>query len=92
MNELEEKIFRYLTHGRIEISDEVVVSSLRQKDHLERTLAFINDSITTCNDNSSEEFIAQHVRGALDELGVLVGETFTDDVLELLFNQFCIGK
>ena len=92
VEKLEELIFRYMTHGNIEISDEAVVSRLRQKEHLESALRFISEAINDCNENVSEEFIAQYVRGALDQLGALVGDTFTEDVLEALFNQFCTGK
>jgi tRNA modification GTPase len=36
--------------------------------------------------------VAVDVRLALDHLGALVGETATEDILDALFDQFCIGK
>jgi tRNA modification GTPase len=39
-----------------------------------------------------EEFIAAEIRLALDELGKIVGAVYTDDVLERIFNRFCVGK
>ena len=92
LESLEDKIFRIISQGKIERSDEVIVNNVRQKDHLEKVLAALSDAITACDQNISEEFIAQHIRMALGQLGALVGETFTDDVLDILFNQFCIGK
>lgn len=38
------------------------------------------------------ELIALEVRGALDELGELVGAIYTDDLLDRIFSRFCIGK
>ena len=39
-----------------------------------------------------DELIAAEVRGALVELGRVVGAVSTDDVLDRIFSQFCIGK
>jgi tRNA modification GTPase len=40
----------------------------------------------------SLEFIAFEIRSALEALGELVGETTTEEVLNRIFEQFCIGK
>jgi tRNA modification GTPase len=40
----------------------------------------------------SPEFIAMDLRGALDSLGLIIGATYTDDILERIFSDFCIGK
>ena len=39
-----------------------------------------------------DELVAADVRQALDELGQVVGEVVTDDILDRIFRQFCIGK
>ena len=38
-----------------------------------------------------EEMVAV-LRGALDSLGLIIGATYTEDILERIFNDFCIGK
>jgi tRNA modification GTPase len=38
------------------------------------------------------ELVALEVRGALDELGEMVGAVYTDDLLDRIFSRFCIGK
>jgi tRNA modification GTPase len=38
------------------------------------------------------ELLALELRGALDELGAMVGAIFTDDLLDRIFSRFCIGK
>jgi hypothetical protein len=38
------------------------------------------------------EFLAADLREALSALGEIVGETTTDEILDQIFNQFCIGK
>jgi tRNA modification GTPase len=38
------------------------------------------------------ELLALELRGALDELGALVGAVYTEDLLDRVFSRFCIGK
>ena len=41
---------------------------------------------------SARRFVALDLRGALDALGDITGATTTDDILDHVFSQFCIGK
>ena len=41
---------------------------------------------------AGEELVAIDVRQALDEIGKVVGAVYTDDVLDVIFSRFCIGK
>jgi tRNA modification GTPase len=43
-------------------------------------------------EHSGEELIAAELRGALVELGKIVGAIYTDDLLDRIFSRFCIGK
>ena len=92
MEALKEEIFRFITRGTVEVPDEIVVSTVRQKHLLEEASNNLSRALEACSKRFSSEFIASDVRQALDQLGMLVGEVVTDDVLEVLFNKFCIGK
>jgi tRNA modification GTPase len=89
---LEESIVRLISHGKIEVPEESVLSTPRQKKIVQNTLKSVEEAISACHQNASAEFVAQHVRVGMQELGALVGEVVTDEVLEALFSQFCIGK
>ena len=89
---LEKEILRFILGGRAQVPDETVVSSVRQKDLLEKMLLSLQNASEACTKNLSPEFIAVDVRLTLDHLGVLVGEVVTDDVLDVIFERFCIGK
>jgi tRNA modification GTPase len=39
-----------------------------------------------------EELVAAEIRTALDELGKVAGQVYTDDVLDRIFSRFCIGN
>lgn len=41
---------------------------------------------------AGEELVAGSLRLALDELGLVTGRIYTDDILDRIFSRFCIGK
>ncbi|PIU39911.1 MAG: hypothetical protein COT00_04465 [Candidatus Omnitrophica bacterium CG07_land_8_20_14_0_80_50_8] len=89
---LENEIVGFITHGKAQSSEEVVVSSVRQKHLLEKAFQNVTDATNGARSQLSPELLAVDVRLALDQLGALVGEVVTDDILEALFSQFCVGK
>jgi len=43
-------------------------------------------------DRRGEELVAVEVRSALDAVGEVTGEIYTDEILDRIFTRFCIGK
>lgn len=43
-------------------------------------------------DTPFEELLAAEIRTALDALGIVVGATYTEDILDSIFSRFCVGK
>lgn len=78
--------------GRVVSEEGVFVTNTRHRDALGRTIKTLNRAGKACRKDLSEEFVAVDVREALDSLGEIVGETVTEDILDQIFNQFCIGK
>jgi tRNA modification GTPase len=66
----------------------VIGTAERCKESLRRAA----ESIERAQATTSEELIAAELRIALDELGLVAGETYTDDILDRIFSRFCIGK
>jgi tRNA modification GTPase len=71
-----------------------VVSSTTARCH--QSLHRAGDSLRNARDlvqaKGGEEFIAAEIRLALEELGMVVGTVYTDDVLDRIFSRFCVGK
>ena len=88
---LEEAIASLLTQG-VEVPEEALISTARQKDLLEKISKELSAAEKTCRQGLSPELVASDVRQALGYLGEMVGEVFNEDILETLFKQFCIGK
>jgi tRNA modification GTPase len=69
----------------------VAATSSRCAGSLSNALAALDGAIDLV-DVGAEELIAAEIRAALDALGEVVGAVCSDDILDKIFSQFCIGK
>ena len=74
--------------------DDTMVASTaeRSRDSLRTALEAVGRGQMLVAAGESEELTAAELRVALDELGQIAGVIYTDDVLDRVFNRFCIGK
>jgi len=73
-------------------SSEIVLSNLRHKQCLEKAQAALLNAKNSLENNLSAEFVAADLREVIHQIGVLVGEVTTEDILGEIFSHFCIGK
>ena len=71
---------------------EVVVVNARHKKALEGSLQCVRRAKEGIEGKIPLELVALELRSCLDHLGEIGGETTTEEVLECIFSQFCIGK
>ncbi|MEQ1680186.1 MAG: GTPase, partial [Nitrospira sp.] len=72
--------------------DGVVVTHVRHRAALERAEASLNDALASVQQGIEPECVAVDLRGAADALGEIVGTITSDEVLDEIFSEFCIGK
>jgi tRNA modification GTPase len=73
--------------------ESALASSLsRCKHHVTASLEHLRRAHSIVLFQEPSEILALELRGALDELGSLVGAVYTDDLLDRIFSRFCIGK
>lgn len=75
-----------------EAADSVVVSSERHQQALESARRSLLEAERTVRERLPGDFIAIDIRGALDALGLITGETVTEDIIHRIFRDFCVGK
>jgi tRNA modification GTPase len=64
----------------------------RCRHHIERCLGNLRQAHAVVLNEDPAELLAVEVRGALEQLGEMVGAVYTDDLLDRIFSRFCIGK
>jgi tRNA modification GTPase len=88
---LEEAIADLALAGEAQGADPLV-ASVRHRDALRRAAAALTTAATALADGLPLDFVALDLRGALEALGEITGETATADLLDRIFAAFCIGK
>jgi len=76
----------------LEPSEGVLVTHLRHRGALERAQASLEQVLLSVERSMAAEFVAVDLRAAVNALGEIIGETTTDDILDRIFKEFCIGK
>ncbi|MGB0862110.1 MAG: tRNA uridine-5-carboxymethylaminomethyl(34) synthesis GTPase MnmE [Saprospiraceae bacterium] len=84
-------LHRVVTTGEISM-DNTIVSNLRHYEALEKANQSLGDVLSGLNMGITGDFLAQDIRHALSYLGEITGEISTDDLLDSIFRDFCIGK
>ena len=64
----------------------------RHQDALRRARAGLADSLGGLRNEATFELIAMDLRIATNAIGEVVGQTATEDLLDRVFSEFCIGK
>lgn len=91
IEELKELIFNTTITGKYE-QEGVVVTKLRHKIALDNALEALDNALQTFEKKEPLEITAMFLREALNCLGQIVGVVTTEDILNIIFSEFCIGK
>jgi len=91
IEELKELIFNTTITGRY-AQEGLVVTKLRHKQALDKALDALNNAINSFKENEPIEITAMFLRDGLSFLGQIVGAVTTEEILDLIFSEFCIGK
>jgi tRNA modification GTPase len=92
LEQLKEKIFQRITGGREQWQEEGCTPNLRHKAALEKGQQALNRVAEGLAEGLHNDLIMVDLLECLDHLGDIVGETTTEDVLDVIFEQFCLGK
>lgn len=82
-----------LSLGGLPLSDVgTKIVSQRHASALERASQHLAVAISSQEANMTSEFVALDVRSALASLGEITGEVTSEDILNSIFQRFCVGK
>ncbi len=70
----------------------VLVTRLRHKEALEEALAYLRSVVQGLSRQQSEDLLAIDLRAALEALGRITGRAVSEEIIDRIFAQFCLGK
>ncbi|WP_099189734.1 tRNA uridine-5-carboxymethylaminomethyl(34) synthesis GTPase MnmE [Tepidibacter mesophilus] len=92
IDKLEDEIADMVYKGNVSQGDSVMITNVRHKDSLKKAISSINDAINAIEDNMALDFIEVDLKNIWDYLGEVSGDTVSEDLLDTIFRDFCIGK
>lgn len=89
---LKDAIKETIWSGEVKAEMLQVMINSRHQDALNRARAAALRSIEALRSDATLELVALDLRIAVAAVGEIVGKTTTEDLLDSIFSQFCIGK
>ncbi len=78
---------------RTKRKNSLLITTLRHRDIITKVSQNVDTVIRSLESNEHQaELLAFELHEALHHLGEITGETCSEDILDAIFNQFCIGK
>jgi tRNA modification GTPase len=92
LEDLNQAIWDHVMGGAVKLTDVRVAINARHQAALQNARLLLETGRQSLEEGKSPEFISIELRGALDEVGEVVGRMDTEDLLGKIFSEFCIGK
>jgi tRNA modification GTPase len=92
LDDLRREILAQIETSTGDGGDDVAISRERHREALARALEALGRAREDTLAGMPPEIVAVEMTAAAEALGALTGEVGAEDVLELIFREFCIGK
>ncbi|WP_462424733.1 tRNA uridine-5-carboxymethylaminomethyl(34) synthesis GTPase MnmE [Fusobacterium ulcerans] len=93
IDEMEEEIYNHIIEENVEDSSQkITITNIRHKSALEKTKQSIENIFETIENGLPMDLMAVDIKGALDSLSEVTGEISSEDLLDHVFSNFCVGK
>ena len=87
-----QKIRELFLAGEVTVNDEILTGGVRQRAALERAAGAVSNAVSSLASGVPTDLAAIDLQTALDALGEITGDTASDDVIDRIFQNFCVGK
>lgn len=92
IQELFDILFEKVFHGKTYTESSAIVTNARHFNSLRKAKTNLEDVLNSIDASMSGEFLSVDIRNAASSLGEIIGEITSDDILNNIFENFCIGK
>ncbi len=92
LNELRAEMKNFVIKGNTSISNEATISNQRQKQALINAIKSLEKVLDAIACGLPEDCLAIDLHDAYGHLGMIVGESLKEEIIDQLFSRFCLGK
>jgi len=79
-------------HKVVDSDESVLVTNLRHIACLSNARSALNSALISLSKSEGNELVASDIRRGINDLEMIVGRVTSDDILNHIFSNFCIGK
>jgi tRNA modification GTPase len=92
MDDLSEKIEELAAGGDISPNTEILLTNARHRQLIEDAVSSLDSAQTAYENGLPLDFVTIDIRDGAEALGRITGESVSEDVVNEIFAQFCVGK
>lgn len=92
VDELENTIKNLFDIGSVTRDNSSVITNLRHKEALSKALTYTQAAISAFEGGIPQDMISIDIENAISALGEIVGLTVSEEVVDKIFHNFCLGK
>ena len=92
INSLKEKIVELFNLNELEQQDYTYLSNVRQISLAKDAYQILEEVDNGIKNEVPVDMIEIDIKRAWEKLGEIIGETYTEELIDQLFSQFCLGK
>ena len=92
LESLKNKIIEMFNLELINTNDMTYLSNARSIALLNKSLSIIKESINNLEKNVPIDIVEMDLKKCWETLGEIIGETYTDELIDEIFSRFCLGK
>lgn len=92
VNQLRSAIFTTFMGEQVTSQDHIALTTVRHRDIVARAIGCLDMFLSQIGVGVFGELLAIDLRDCLAAIGEITGETTPDDILDIIFSSFCIGK
>ena len=92
IDKLYEKITEMFNLNEINLDNENVITNVRQNNLITKAMENVKKAKETIEQKMPIDIVAIFIKDILEDLGKITGEVVTEDIIEEIFANFCLGK
>ena len=92
INQLKDKIIEMFNLDELEQNDGILLTTIRQISLAKEALSILNNVEEAIDNDVPVDLVEIDIKKIWEKLGDIIGETYSEELINQLFSQFCLGK
>lgn len=92
LEELKKYIVDIFNKNDLDFEHELIITNERHKDLLKKSIEYLENALNEINIGQPIDIISIYIKNAAKVLGEIIGSDVSEDVVQKIFEKFCLGK